>query len=505
MVTRWLKNTLLITTFSLLGINIFNPKTVNASNKYEFAKKPMEVLPLFSKEAPINYNIYGCTYLNNTKELDFSNSLIDDNLIDNISIFPNAKYVDLRNHPFSYEEIKELMNKYPHIKFDFSIILGNKVYDSNTQELDLNHIKIDNIEEFKNKLRLFSNLKKLDMSYSNLTNEELGSLREEFPNVQIDWVLSLSKWRFRTDVKSFSVLVYRFDYVRIKSSDLEVFKYCNNLEYLDLGHQSITDISMIPKYLPNLKLLILADNKISDITPLAKLTHLHYLELFINPIHDISALSNLKELVDVNLCYDRIKDFSPLYELPMLERIWLVGTGVSKNAINTLKSYHPKAQIVYTGGGSTNAGYRTHKRYWEMLRMFKDRYYVSPEFTKFDKVSDTNTNQTPTVNPKPNTNTNNISDYLNKRVDVIIDHQLGTMDYNNIYLTNYGHLKENKNIKVHILGEYNILSKYSGTVIAIIKRDNEDVLVVSNTSYSKDAINALVEYKEKNKKYQLIT
>jgi len=486
MMKRWLKNTLFITTFLLIGLIIFIPKTVNALKQYEFTKKPKEVLPLFTKDAPINYNIYGQTYLNNTKELDFSNSFIDDDLIDNISIFPNAKYIDLRNHEFSYDQIMELTNKYPHIKFDFSIQLGNNMYDTNVEELDLNHIKIEDIDEFKTKLKLFTNLKKLDMSYSNLSNEQLGSLREEFPNVQIDWVLSLSKWRFRTDVKSFSVLVYRFDYVRIKSSDLGVFKYCKNLEYLDLGHQSITDISMIPEYLPNLKLLILADNKISDITPLSKLTHLHYLELFINPIHDISALSNLKELVDVNLCYDRIKDFSPLYDLPMLERIWLVGTGVSQNTINTLKTHHPKAQIVYTGGGSTNAGYRTHKRYWEMLKMFKDRYYVSPEFTKFDQVDNTKHN------------------YLNEKVDIVINHKIGTVSDNILYLTNYGYLKKDKDIKVHVLGEFNSINSYTGKVIAIVRRGDEDTLIVSNTNYSKDAINALIEYKEKNKTYQLI-
>lgn len=481
------KKLFLISIFSFLVITFFVPLNVKALKQYEFGKMPKEILPLFIQKAPINYIVYGKSYLNNTKELDFSNNFIDDDLIDNISVFPNATYIDLRNQDLTFEQISELINRYPYIKFDFTIQLGNKHYDTNIEELDLNHIKIDNLDEFKDKLKLFPNLKKLDMSYSNLSNEELGSLREEFKKVQIDWVLSLSKWRFRTDVKSFSVLVYRFDYVRIKSSDLEVFKYCNNLEYLDLGHQSITDISMIPEYLPNLKLLILADNKISDITPLSKLTHLHYLELFINPIHDISALSNLKELVDVNLCYDRIKDFSPLYELPMLERIWLVGTGVSQNAIKSLKSYHPKAQIVYTGGGSTNAGYRTHKRYWEMLKMFKDRYYVSPEFTKFDQVTSQSHN------------------YLNEKVEVVVNHKIGSNSNNILYLTNYGYLKNDKNIKVHILGEYKEISKYTGKVIAIIKRDNEEVLVVSNTNYSKDAINALIEYKEKNTKYQLLT
>ena len=368
----------------LIGISIFSYDIVYAS--YHFVNHKIKLEPFIIKEPIQKYTVYGKEYYSNTDVIDLSHSCIDNDLVERLSLFKKLKSVDLRNHNLSFDYINNLKEVLPNVRFKFTIELNNKKYNTDIEELDLNHIKVNYLEEFKTKLRLFDNLKKLDMSYSNLSNEILGSLREEFPKVQIDWVLHISKWSFRTDVKSFSVLVYRFDYKRIQSHELEIFKYCWNMEALDLGHQAITDVTPIAKYLPNLKILILADNKISDVSPLASLTKLHYLELFINPIKDLSPLTSLKELIDINLCYTRIKDFTPLNELPFLERIWLVGTKVNKDNVGIIQKNHPGAKIVYGRGGSTNSGFRTHERYYEMIKMYRNPYYMSPAFSKYDGI-----------------------------------------------------------------------------------------------------------------------
>jgi Leucine-rich repeat (LRR) protein len=248
-------------------------------------------------------------------------------------------------------------------------------------------VKIKNYDDLIARMELLPNLKSADFSNSNLSNEQLGHLRELFPEVEIDWIVRLGRWSVKTDATSFSVLIYQYDYQRMTSKDIEVLKYCRKLRALDIGHQAITDISVIGEYLPDLRILILADNKVSDITPLKNLKHLHYLELFINPISDITPLADLKELVDLNFCYDRrIKDYSVLTELPLLERIWLVGTSISKSDLEALQTAHPNAQIVNTGAGSTNSGWRTHERYFEMIKMYRNPYYLSESFTKYDNM-----------------------------------------------------------------------------------------------------------------------
>ena len=59
-------------------------------------------------------------------------------------------------------------------------------------------------------------------------------------------------------------------------------------------------------------------------------------------------------------------------------------TNISKNDLENLKFTHPDAQIVNTGAGSTNSGWRTHERYFEMIKMYRNQYYLSESFTKYD-------------------------------------------------------------------------------------------------------------------------
>ena len=170
------------------------------------------------------------------------------------------------------------------------------------------------------------------------------------------------------------------------SDSIQVLKYCTDLRALDLGHQAISDLSVIGDYLPELRLLILADNQVRDLTPLKKLKHLHYLELFVNRISDISPLKDLHELVDVNISYNGgLYDIEPLLYSPMMERIWLESTSVGGNGFALLEQTYPDAKIVRFGSGSVDQGWRWgHPRYEQMMDMWFNDYY-GDEFSKFDE------------------------------------------------------------------------------------------------------------------------
>ena len=222
------------------------------------------------------------------------------------------------------------------------------------------------------------------MSNTNLTNEQLGALREQFPKVRIDWVVHLGKWSLRTDAVAFSVLIVQYDYKRMTSEDIQVLKYCTELQALDLGHQAIEDISVIGEYLPNLRVLILADNKIKDISPIAKLKHLHYLELFMNNITDSTPLASCKELVDVNISFNyHFSNVDGIMDLPLLERLWLISDNISAESYKKIRERYPNVNMVTTGSGSTNSGWRTHERYFAMIDMYRNNY-ISDSFLKYD-------------------------------------------------------------------------------------------------------------------------
>lgn len=379
----------------LIKSNKFNKNnTISVSSEtysqkfilYEDKQKLQKYFPKQDISAKTYYNIYGKIVVEGDEYLDLSNSQIDNNLIEKLKPLTQIKKVNLKNQNINKDTQIILQQTYPNIDFIWQVdVLGKKV-DWNIETLDLSNQKIEDIEDFKKSLTLLKKLKTLDMSNTNLSNETLGNLRELYPNIRIDWVVYLGKWSVRTDAIAFSVLITQYDYKRMSSADIQVLKYCTELQALDLGHQAIEDISVIGEYLPNLRILILADNKIKDISCLSNLKHLHYLELFMNDITDASALNSCKELVDLNISFNyHFSDINGILELPMLERLWLISDKISADSYNLIKQTYPNVKLVTTGSGSTNSGWRTHERYFAMIDMFKKRNYMSEVFSKYDK------------------------------------------------------------------------------------------------------------------------
>lgn len=86
------------------------------------------------------------------------------------------------------------------------------------------------------------------------------------------------------------------------------------------GQQRIRDITPLAK-LTQLTELSLSENRITDITPLANLKQLTHLDLSINQVQDITPIVNLKQLTVLRLQDNQIRDFTPLIELIQLTSV----------------------------------------------------------------------------------------------------------------------------------------------------------------------------------------
>lgn len=359
---------------------------------YDDYQKLLQMHPNINFKGRIYYNLYGKKVYDEETFVNLSDVKIDEDLANKLLIMPNIKEVDLHNQNLTNDEKVALKEAVPNVVFKWTVDLLGENVDSSIESLDLSNKKIPDIEAFKKSITLLPNLKKIDLSYSNLSNEELGNLRTLFPNIRIDWVVFLGKWSLRTDSVAFSVLITKYDYRRMTSEDIQVLKYCTELQALDLGHQAIEDISVIGDYLPNLRVLILADNKIKDISPLAKLKHLHYLELFMNDITDATPLAECKEMVDLNISFNyRFSNIDGILNYPLLERLWLISDRISADSYNKIRETYPNVKLITTGKGSTNSGWRTHERYFAMIDMYRNNY-ISELFTKFDNAIPNNEN-----------------------------------------------------------------------------------------------------------------
>ena len=96
-------------------------------------------------------------------------------------------------------------------------------------------------------------------------------------------------------------------------------------------------------------------------------------------------------------------------------------------------------------------------------------------------------------------------EYLGKEVTVKMDRPFGSKHPKKgfIYPINYGYIPntisgDGEELDAYVLGVFEPVEEYTGKVIAIIHRtnDNDDKLVVSNKEYTDDQIRALTEFQE---------
>ena len=204
----------------------------------------------------------------------------------------------------------------------------------------------------------------------------------KYPEVEFGWTL---RWNIcdgrtvylRSDATAFSTLKGRQDPRYTAKQIWERLQYFPDIVAIDVGHNNVSDLSFLTNY-PNLKRLICIDSKkpVTDLSPLAELYELEYIELFMQDITDISALANHTKLLDLNLCHNNITDLSPLYTCTSLERLHIsYNPNLTAEEVAKLQAVLPDCVIETETYESTGAGWREHERYFIMAKSFEDNVY----------------------------------------------------------------------------------------------------------------------------------
>ena len=304
-----------------------------------------------------------------------------DTLREYVSCLPLLKELDLMDASLAEEEANALAKEYPLVSMHRMITLLGHQFDSYIDSLDFSGAKIADPEAFTDSLAFFPKLRLLTMHDCSLTNEQLGSIRELYPDTKVVWTVHFKKWKVRTDAVAFSTKQDGYNTNRLRASDVDCLRYCTDLIALDLGHNAITNLDFL-KPLTNLQVLILSDNRgLKDISVLGSLTKLKYLEVFMIQITDISALANLPDLLDINLCITRVEDLSPLLSCKKLERIWIGSQTqdyLNKKSLQQVLEAFPNAKYDLTSVSSTNRGWRDHPRFEAYSEMFRTNTPVEP-------------------------------------------------------------------------------------------------------------------------------
>lgn len=118
----------------------------------------------------------------------------------------------------------------------------------------------------------------------------------------------------------------------LSSESLDTISGCLKLESLNLTNCGISNISALSA-LSNLKVLLLDDNSINDLTAVGKLPSLEELSLCRNAVTSLTAIGELKTLRILDVSYNSIETIAPIAKCTTLSEL-----NVSDNKLTDIKA-----------------------------------------------------------------------------------------------------------------------------------------------------------------------
>jgi len=294
-----------------------------------------------------------------------------------LQYLPKLKDVTFQEELPSAEELEKLVKDFPDVNFHWNTqVLGREV-GTDTIELDLSGMKMKNTDELEAALGYMPSLQKVIMSDCGISNEAMDALNNRYPDIRFVWTVMVGWHKVRTDATTFMPVKAKL--VLPYGNQCDVLKYCVDMVAIDLGHCEITNCSFVA-YMPNLQYLILAQTKISDLTPLMYREKLVYLELFTCAnIRDYSPLVTLKNLEDLNICYTWAS-IDPITQMTWLKNLWWSPGAHRWQQVQyrkeVLTQCLPNTYLELDTDSSTGDGWRELPNYYKQRDLFEMPYFT---------------------------------------------------------------------------------------------------------------------------------
>lgn len=288
----------------------------------------------------------------------------------------------------SMEDVVALHQSLPDVELHCVFTLFDKTVDSNDESLCYENAPIgeDGLTQIRQALSLMPRCTYLKLADCGIDNDTMAALRDEYANrVKVVWQVYLDHFGFPTDVE---VIHLAFESARkpIRDDNSHILNYCNDVIYLDLGHNTLTNIEFC-RYMPKLKNLILSYNSVADLSPLSECPELEFVELKCTQVSDLSPLVACTRLRLLNVTSTNVHDVTPVQEMKNLERFYCVWNTVPQEQKDALAVSLPDCWITYKMDYGFNVGWSYDEPnvraqwYLEIYRIYRYRvldWYFGP-------------------------------------------------------------------------------------------------------------------------------
>lgn len=268
-----------------------------------------------------------------------------------LPLLPNLRTVKLSdeegNSALSVEEVHTLQESAPEVMLDYTFDLFGQRISTMDERVEFHSKKIGDSREpeLRQALDIMKGCKYLLLEHCYFSDEVLAQLREDYRDqTKIVWRIYFAK--AGSCLTDRTVLRYVYN---VTNSTVKQLKYCEDVEYIDFGHNEIlSDWSWVSN-MPRLKAIIVSGSIIKDLTPFENCKELEFLELSnCGLVTDLSPLSGCDSLKRLNISYTHVEDLSPLDKLP-LECFVYVKPRASQEELDRFGEVHPECLTQYEG------------------------------------------------------------------------------------------------------------------------------------------------------------
>lgn len=271
----------------------------------------------------------GVEYPGTTTELDLSHLTSDQvgSAANALGRMADLTFVQLMNGDRSnltVSDVKTLVDAAPGVNFHYTFSLFGQTIATDDETVTFQKLKLteEDVPALRAALGIMTGCNAFILDDCGLDYDRMAQIREEFPGTELVWRLNVGRRSILTNAQSLWAVGSFTD------EECANLRYCRDMKYLDLGHNTeLTDLSFVGQ-LPELKVLIASGSLVSDLSGFENCKKLEFLELaYCGKLSDLTPLAGCENLKNLNVSHTKVSDLSPLDGLP-LERFFCVFTAV---------------------------------------------------------------------------------------------------------------------------------------------------------------------------------
>lgn len=212
-------------------------------------------------------------------------------------------------------DVKTLMDAAPGADFHFEFDLFGRRVSTSTERVEYDgvHVGTEGLPRIRAALDIMKGCEYFKLADAGIDSETMAELRDDYPETKIVWRVRFGEhFSCLTDEETIRAIFKLYD------DNCSELKYCTDVKYMDIGHNStLHDLSFVA-YMPKLEIVIVSGSPFADMTPFANCPELLFLELvWCGNVADLSPLENCRKLEYLNICFSQVDDLTPIYDLPL--------------------------------------------------------------------------------------------------------------------------------------------------------------------------------------------